>query len=635
MRPPRKPLLLLCAVLLQNIQPSASFLVLCNLDSSGKICTLRNIRPDSVMLNNFAGVSSLVFVQAQTQKIPQTVIDKFPPLDKLDLSKNSFTELTFDDTTATLTNLGILDASSNNITTLAANVFAKTPNLKELYLSRNQIASLPSTVFFQLSKLTLLDLSRNQIKTIAQDNFFGFLRNLRFIYLNHNGITKLRTSFGNVTNLVEFDGSHNDLKDWSLTFASGSTVKLNLAYCGLKNSYSSAADKEELDLEGNMIEIMKITGKVTRLRANNNIIRQVEIDPSIKLEALELANNFISDITNITKVENLQVLDLSGNRLKNVIKGDIFSDLTALTYLSLKNTGATITPELLKENTRLMYLDLTGNRIGNFDFKTLKFLTNLEILRLDSNEMAEIIGYEDVKELLPELNTIGLSNNMFSCSYLQKLLMTFKEALVDVSVPMSNLEFIFPNMRGVKCIKDMANVTEQLVSVDNIINMQDEGFKEDIRKKLQTLQDDTSSQKQALTGHDQQLQEISGKIKDSIKDLLTNTNSKFTDLSNSAGQNKEVIDKLKDLQDNLGKLNQLTDQKLDKISGNLESPKMDKLVTDTQVDIDGLKSTTKAAVVISALLLVAVVAVLAMLLREKMKGRFTSTRSYSEQQLTL
>lgn len=590
---------------------------------------------DSILLDNFKGTKTLILAQAQTSKIPQTVIDRFQPLDKLDLSKNSFTELLFDSITNTLTNLAILDASSNNITTLTANVFAKTTNLKELYLSRNQIGSLPSTVFFQLPKLTLLDLSHNQIKAIAQDNMFGFLRQLRFIYLNHNGITKLRTSFGNVTNLVEFDGSHNDLRDWSLTFASGSTVKLNLAYCGLKNSYSSAADKEELDLEGNQIEIMKITGKVTRLRANNNIIRQVEIDPSIQLEALELANNFITDITNITKVDNLQVLDLSGNKLKANIKGDIFSELTALTYLSLRDTGAVITPELLEKNTRLMYLDISSNRIGSFDLKFLKFLTNLEILRLDSNEMAELIGYEDAKEFLPELATIGLSNNMFSCSYLQKLIKALQTALVEVSIPMSALESIYPNIKGIKCIKDMANLTDQLVSVDNIINMQDEGFKDDIRTKLRAIQDDIMNQKQALSGHDQQLQDVSGKITDGIKDVLANTNSKFSDLSNNAGKNEEVFNKLKELQANLDRINKETGDKLEKISGNLDSPKMDQMVMDTHGDIDGLKSTTVTTVVVSLLLLLAVVAVLAMLLKEKYKTRFMSQRSYSEQQLTL
>lgn len=614
---------------------SHGFLTLCNMDPTGRICTLKNIREESVLLENFKGAKTLIITQAQTTNIPQKIINRFPPLDKLDLSKNSFTELNFDDIENTLTTLAVLDVSSNNITTLKSNVFAKTTNLKELYLSRNQISTLASTVFFSLSKLVTLDISHNQIKTIVQDNTFGLLRNLRYIYLNHNGITRLRTSFANVTSLVELDVSHNDLKDWSLTFASGSTVKLNLAYCGLKNAYSSAADKEELDLEGNMIEAMKITGRVTRLRANNNTIRQVEIDPSIRLEALELANNFILDISNITQNENLQVLDLSGNRLKNSIKGDIFSDLTALTYLSLRRTETVMSPELFEKNSRLMFLDLAENRLGNFDLRHLKAQTNLEILRLDSNEMAELLGYQDIKEILPELNTISLSNNMFSCSYLNELLVSLKANQIDVTVPMSQLEYIFPNIRGIKCIKDASNVTEQMVSLDNIINMQDEGFKEDIRNKMRAIQEDLSNQKQSLNSHDQQLQEASKKIKENINDLITKTASQLEKLASGSDQNMEVMGKLRELQLKLESLNSATDQKLEKISGSLDSPKVDKLVTDTQGDIEGLKSNAKASLIVSIILFLAVVGVLGFLLKEKFTRRLINSRSYSEQQLTL
>lgn len=625
------------SVWLATLHSSCSgYLTLCNLDVTAKVCLLRNVKMDSILLDNFKGVNSLIFFEAQTSKIPQQIIDRFPPLQKLDLSQNKFTELVFDDIKNTLDSLATLDASNNNITTLAANTFAKTPNLKELFLSRNQITALPSTVFFTMSKLTLLDLSHNQIKTIAQDNMFGFLRQLKFIYLNHNGISKLRTSFGNVTNLVEFDGSHNELKDWSLTFASGSTVKLNLAYCGLTNSYSSAADKEELNLEGNMIEIMRITGKVTRLRANNNLIRQLEIDPSIKLEALELANNVITDIGNITKVDALQVLDLSNNKLKNTIKGDIFKELTALTYLSIRDTGATITPDLFEKNTRLMYLDISGNRIGNFDVRSLKSLVNLEILRLESNEMAEITSYKDIKEYLPELGTLGLSNNMFSCSYLADLMKELQKVLIEVTVPVSQLEFMFPNIKGVKCIKDVANVSEQLVSVDNIINMQDEGFKDDIRMKMKSIQEDINSQKQSLNNHDQQLLDVSKKVKDSIQSLQSNTNNQFNNLNKGGvGANEDLVTKLKQLQVGVEQLNKITGEKLEKISGNLESPKMDKLVTDTQGDIDTLRSKANTTLIVSVFLLIAVICVLGMLLKERYGRHLQMSRSVSQQHLTL
>lgn len=611
------------------------FLLACELDVTRKICTLKDATPDQLIVNNFADVTEVIFKNAKFTKTPQKVIDRFAPLQRLDMSKNSFAELNFAEVRDTLTLLAILDVSTNNITELQSNTFAKTTNLKELYLSRNQIEALPSTVFFALPKLRLLDLSHNKIKAISQDNMFGFLKSLQFIYLNHNGINRLRTSFGNVTTLVEFDGSHNDLKDWSLTFVPGSTMRLNLAYCGLKDSYTSSSDKEELNLEGNMIEVMKITGKVTRLRANNNIIRQVEIDPSIELEALELANNYISDIGNITKVDNLQILDLSGNRLKNTIKGDVFSKLTALTYLSLRDTDATITDDLLEKNTRLMYLDISKNRIGKFDLKVLKFLVNLEILKLDSNDLTEIIGYEDVKEFLPELSSIGLSNNMFSCSYLQKLLASLQNSLVEVAIPLNYLEYLFPNIKGLKCISDVANLTNQLITMDNVINLQDEKFKDDVRMKMRSIQDDMNSQKQSLNSHDAQLQEVAKIIKDSIKDLSTNTQNQLANLSGKSDMKEDLLKKLQELQVKVEQLNSDTDNKLDKISGNMDSSTVDKLVMNTQDNIAGLKSEVKAIVVLSVILLIMSVGVIALFLKEKLQRRSAMGRSYSEQHLTL
>lgn len=65
------------------------------------------------------------------------------------------------------------------------------------------------------------------------------------------------------------------------------------------------------------------------------------------------------------------------------------------------------------------FLDLSDNEMRNFGLNTLKYLTTLEILRLDPNEMLELIVYEEVKEILPQLNSIQLSKNHFECPYLQ------------------------------------------------------------------------------------------------------------------------------------------------------------------------------------------------------------------------
>lgn len=455
----------LLVILLALINSSWASQFSCVLDNSEKICTLKNLQYENVSSNNTPNdkIKTLLIKETKLAKVPQKIFSYFPQLLELDLSKNAFTELSFGET---MNDLTTLDASRNDLTALTENVFTKTPKLKELHLQWNQIQSLPSTVFSGMAKLELLDLSHNQIKTIL-GNVFGQLRNLRFLCINHNNMEASQLDLRYSSNLMVVDASHNNYKELVISLALGSKVKLRLAYCGLNGSY--IIEGKEFDLEGNKIEILEITETVRRVRANNNNIRQVEIKPWIELKSFELSNNNITDISNITKVQYLQVLDLSGNDLKGNVQSDTFWRLNALTHLNLQRTGVMITPKLFERNTHLMFLDLSNNGLGNFDLRDLKYLTNLKILRLDSNEIAELFGYEDLKEILPELTTIGVSNNTFSCSYLHKLTKALSDADVEVSVPTSTLEFISPNIRGIKCIQDGTNVADQLGSMGNNI----------------------------------------------------------------------------------------------------------------------------------------------------------------------
>lgn len=611
-------------------------LPMCEMDPKGRTCTINFVKFDAIILAEPPTFQQqLIFKNALITRMPVKIISQFTNLQKLDLSGNSFTELVF---TTVSDTLKILDMSKNNITELDSNVFAKTTKLQEVYLSRNNISVLPSTVFFPLTSLTLVDISHNQIKTINADNLFGFARNLKFIYLNNNFLTKLRTSFANVSNLVEVDASHNNLLDWSLTFAGGSSVKLNLAYCGLKNAYSSAADKEELNLEGNAIEVMKITGRVVRLRANNNVIRQVDINPEIQLEALEMANNFITDISNITKVSKLQVLDVSGNRLRSSIKDDVFAELPELTYLSLRNTDLTsITETLFMRNTRLVYLDLGGNRMGNFDIRLLRYLSNLEILKLDSIEMAELVGFEDIKEYLPELSSIQIDNNMFSCSYLAKLISTLKGLSVDVSVSLNNLEYMFPNVRGIKCINDGGNTTSQLVSLENVINTKDDSYKDLVKQQLRSIADGLSDQKRTINSQGAALQDASSMFGKAME-LQNNTGIKINKILENLQQNSELLDKVSDVQGKVDLLQKFTNDRLDKIVGSMnDNPVQDKLISDTRDDFESLQSKMTMNTILIGLGLICLCVVLGVVLKDKLNARLEAARgrSYSQQNLVL
>lgn len=277
------------------------------------------------------------------------------------------------------------------------------------------------------------------------------MASLQFLYLHHNELELFKTDFSKCAHFEVLDLSHNKLQDWSISLAPQSKVELNMAYCGIKR-IDSPGSKYELNVEGNQLENINLGGTLKRLRANNNRITKLVIEPPIYIEVMELANNSLLDISIVGTIDQLLVLDLSDNDLSSIVEKDSFSNLTSLTYLSLKNTGVQLTASLLERNSHLISLDMSSNRLRKFNFISLRYLTNLQILHLASNELTELKGYEDIKEVLPKLSTIGLSNNSFTCAYLEKLLVSLEGSQVQVSGPVSLMESSLPNIKGIKCI---------------------------------------------------------------------------------------------------------------------------------------------------------------------------------------
>lgn len=418
-------------------------------EETGDLCTLQDVDTTEFIAikPNGRTITKIGFENTNLTTFPNHLFSTFTTLTRIDVSKTRLKKL---DIIGMQMKLDYLDASRNEISELLINAFSSVPNIVSLYLSRNQIQVLPQNIFNGVPKLQVLDLSHNKIAVIRQDNLFARLAALRIIYLNNNGMATMRMSFTNSTNLQEYDGSHNELKDWSLTFPSNSKVILNLANCGLKNTYSSAADKGELTVDGNTIEFMKITGVVTKVSANYNKIKFIDIDPTLNVDTLELRGNSLYDISNITKVSSIQVLDLSENRIISFEK-NAFEKMTSLKYLNLRKTMLTVDSTFLAQQRHLVFLDISDNSIHQFDLRWLKYLLNLQILRLEKNLIAEILNYEDIKEILPNLNSISIARNQFRCKHLWTLLQTFKDLKIGIIVNTDMAEVGNSNLQGISC----------------------------------------------------------------------------------------------------------------------------------------------------------------------------------------
>ena len=142
-----------------------------------------------------------------------------------------------------------------------------------------------------------------------------------------------------------------------------------------------------------------------------------------KIEALDLSNRGLADLSPLSGLTDLEALDLSGNRIADLsplsalpglerldLGGNAVADLSALAGLAglrvldlSGNAVADLSP--LAALASLRRLDLSGNRV--VDIRPLSELRGLEVLLLDGNRVADLAPLWG----LPELAHLGLAGN--------------------------------------------------------------------------------------------------------------------------------------------------------------------------------------------------------------------------------
>lgn len=157
-------------------------------------------------------------------------------------------------------------------------------------------------------------------------------------------------------------------------------------------------------------------GKLTHLYLNDNkmnFIADRALEGLISLAAIDLHNNLLSSLPPelFNEARNVQEIHLQNNTI-NVLAPDIFSELSQLLLLDLSHnllTADWINGGTFKRLKRLVYLDISYNRIAKIEPTMFKDLHNLEILKMQDNQIEHIPS--KIFSNLPKLHTLVLSNN--------------------------------------------------------------------------------------------------------------------------------------------------------------------------------------------------------------------------------
>ncbi|XP_070571184.1 uncharacterized protein [Ptychodera flava] len=309
--------------------------------------------------------------------------------------------------------LEILDISNNKLGKLPASI-EKLTNLTQLHISNCELTSLPSSIK-NFKALTSLDASNNKIHEF-QTHLCNAVT-LQTLNLENNEITEVPNDVNNLAELTLLNLKQNRLTDLGVSALEG--YESPESVCGLLGDTPQIQYLEklrELVLSGNRLATAPNLGGLTQLKSldlsNNKLtkginhvtsvskltylnLRQTEtaslpntMSKLVKLEHLDLGENNLASIDDVTSLPNLKTLYVDKNRLCS-LPSDI-AHLTSLELLSAENNPEIRQlPESMAELANLTHLFVGNTGIDSLPPEFATRLSNLTELDLEGNNMKE------------------------------------------------------------------------------------------------------------------------------------------------------------------------------------------------------------------------------------------------------
>ncbi|XVF23081.1 hypothetical protein REPUB_Repub13aG0007200 [Reevesia pubescens] len=359
--------------------------------SIGKLGSLRNL---SLAGNNFSG------------SIPDT-ISGLASIQSLDLSRN-FLSGSLPTSLTKLDELLYLNLSSNQFTKRIPKGFELISGLQVLDLHGNMLDGSLDGEFFLLSNASHVDFSRNMLQSSSSQKLLpGISESIKYLNLSHNQLTGSLVGEAEVRlfgNLKVLDLSYNQL--------SGELPGFNFAY-----------DLQVLKLSNN-----KFSGFIPNVLLKGD---------SLLLTELVLSGNNLSGPVSMIMSTNLQILDLSSNRLTGELP--LLTGSCAVLDLSYNKLEGNLTRMLKWGN--IEYLDLSQNLLtGPIPEATPQFL-RLNHLNLSHNSLSSSLP--KVIMLYPKLRVLDLSFNQLVGPFLNDLLnlATLEELYLGKNLISGAIEF--------------------------------------------------------------------------------------------------------------------------------------------------------------------------------------------------
>ncbi|XP_047442548.1 PH domain leucine-rich repeat protein phosphatase 1-like [Mugil cephalus] len=300
------------------------------------------------------GGHALKSLHAAHNELKQLEVEPVPEsLTVLDLSWNKLGCVP--DWVCDSSRLEVLDVSHNCVSELPLQLLSSR-SLRKLLAGWNHVCRLAERL--ERSQLEVLDVQHNHVTELPH-NLFVKAQSLRYLNASANKLENLPAggpSEDASSSLEELYVTNNSLTDKCIPLLTGHghLRVLHLAYNQLQTFTASKLARleqlEELDLSGN------------RLRAVPTTILNCQ-----RLHTLSAHSNCINAFPEVLQLPEIKCVDLSCNELTEVTLPE------------------TLPPKLLE-------LDLTGNPRLNLDHKSLELLNNIRCFRVDPSPSAPCVS---------------------------------------------------------------------------------------------------------------------------------------------------------------------------------------------------------------------------------------------------
>ncbi|KAJ9160184.1 hypothetical protein P3X46_025608 [Hevea brasiliensis] len=363
----------------------------------------------------------------------------------LDLSYNNFNG-EIPSSFENLKHLLSLDLSNNNLSGQISSSLARLKDVLSLDLSDNNFEGPITFQGSRLSSLVYLDLSNNLLHGRIPSSIFKLV-NLSVLILSSNKlIREVSSAVCELNSLEILDLSNNSLNGFMPQCLGNFSNNLSVLHLGMNKFH------------GTILETFSIGSNLRYLNFNGNQL-QGRIPPSISncinLEILDLGNNNIDDtfphfLETLSKLQililkcnrfhglvkgtsanysfsKLRIFDLSNNTFSGPLPAEYFNNFKAMMIfdLNMKYMGAPnhssydysvsltlkgLEIELVKIQTLLTSIDLSGNKFTGEIPQSIGKLKSLKLLNLSHNQLTGNI--QPSLGNLSNLESLDLSSNL-------------------------------------------------------------------------------------------------------------------------------------------------------------------------------------------------------------------------------